>query len=46
MLNKETIRIEEALNVTFDESLPKPKSSSSVEDDRIDEPIVHDLNGS
>ncbi|GJX52024.1 putative reverse transcriptase domain-containing protein [Tanacetum coccineum] len=27
-------------------SLPEPKSSSLVEDDRIDEPIVHDLNGS
>ncbi|GJV64131.1 hypothetical protein Tco_1474959 [Tanacetum coccineum] len=46
VLNKETIRIEESLNVTFDESLPEPKSSSSVEDDRIDEPIVQALNGS
>ncbi|GJU01323.1 retrovirus-related pol polyprotein from transposon TNT 1-94 [Tanacetum coccineum] len=27
------------------DSLPEPKSSSSVEDDRIDEPIVQDLNG-
>ncbi|GJT82771.1 retrovirus-related pol polyprotein from transposon TNT 1-94 [Tanacetum coccineum] len=44
VLNKETIRIEESLNVTFDESLPEPKSSFSLEDDRIDEPIVHDLN--
>ncbi|GJU77023.1 ribonuclease H-like domain-containing protein [Tanacetum coccineum] len=46
MLNKETMRIEESLNVTFNESLPEPKSSSSIEDDRIDEPIVQDLNGS
>ncbi|GJT70004.1 hypothetical protein Tco_1029290 [Tanacetum coccineum] len=46
VLNKETMRIEESLNVTFDESLPEPKSSSSVEDDRINEPIVQDLNGS
>ncbi|GJX39046.1 putative reverse transcriptase domain-containing protein [Tanacetum coccineum] len=46
VLNKETMRIEESLNVTFDESLPKPKSSPLVEDDRIDEPIVQDLNGS
>ncbi|GKA52003.1 hypothetical protein Tco_0745199 [Tanacetum coccineum] len=46
VLNKETMRIEESLNVTFDESLPEPKSSSSVEDDRIDEPIVQYLNGS
>ncbi|GJY55958.1 hypothetical protein Tco_0455073 [Tanacetum coccineum] len=40
------MRIEESLNVTFDESLPEPKSSSSVEDDRINEPIVQDLNRS
>ncbi|GKF57092.1 hypothetical protein Tco_0170629 [Tanacetum coccineum] len=40
------MRIEESLNVTFDESLLEPKSSSLVEDDRIDEPIVQDLNGS
>ncbi|GJR79237.1 retrovirus-related pol polyprotein from transposon TNT 1-94 [Tanacetum coccineum] len=46
VLNKETMKIEESLNVTFDESFPKPKSSSSVKDDRIDEPIVQDLNGS
>ncbi|GJW12432.1 retrovirus-related pol polyprotein from transposon TNT 1-94 [Tanacetum coccineum] len=46
MLNKETMRIEESLNVTLDESLPEPKSSSSTKDDRIDEPIVQDLNGS
>ncbi|GJR94642.1 retrovirus-related pol polyprotein from transposon TNT 1-94 [Tanacetum coccineum] len=46
VLNKETMKIEESLNVTFDDSLPEPKSSSSVEDDRIDEPIFQDLNGS
>nr|GEX41420.1 UBN2 domain-containing protein [Tanacetum cinerariifolium] len=40
VLNKETMRIEESLNVTFNESFPKPK------DDMIDEPIVQDLNGS
>ncbi|GJR31078.1 putative reverse transcriptase domain-containing protein [Tanacetum coccineum] len=40
------MRIEESLNVTFDESLPEPKSSPSVEDDKINEPIVQDLNGS
>ncbi|GKB25085.1 retrotransposon protein [Tanacetum coccineum] len=45
VLNKETMRIKESLNVTFNESLPEPKSSPSVEDDRINEPIVHDLNG-
>ncbi|GJY68309.1 retrovirus-related pol polyprotein from transposon TNT 1-94 [Tanacetum coccineum] len=42
LLNMETMRIEESLNVTFDESLPGPKLSSSVEDDRIDEPIVQE----
>ncbi|GKD82039.1 hypothetical protein Tco_1348878 [Tanacetum coccineum] len=46
VLNKETMRIKESLNISFDESLPEPKSSSSIEDDRIDEPIVQDLNGS
>ncbi|GKA21303.1 retrovirus-related pol polyprotein from transposon TNT 1-94 [Tanacetum coccineum] len=40
VLNKGTMRIEESLNVTFDESLPEPKTSSSVEDDRIIEPVV------
>ncbi|GKA42150.1 hypothetical protein Tco_0734810 [Tanacetum coccineum] len=46
VLNKETVKSEESLNVTFDESFPEPKSSPSVEDDRIDEPIAQDLNGS
>ncbi|GKB21485.1 retrovirus-related pol polyprotein from transposon TNT 1-94 [Tanacetum coccineum] len=46
VLNKETIRIEESHNVTFDESFPEPKSSPSVEDDKIDETIVQNLNGS
>ncbi|GKD53813.1 hypothetical protein Tco_1287200 [Tanacetum coccineum] len=46
VLNKETIRIEESLNVTFDESLLEPKSSPSVENDRINDTIVQDLNGS
>ncbi|GKF97419.1 hypothetical protein Tco_0293240 [Tanacetum coccineum] len=40
------MRIEESLNVTFDEILFEPKLSSSVKDDRMDEPIVQDLNGS
>ncbi|GJR67161.1 hypothetical protein Tco_0013226 [Tanacetum coccineum] len=40
------MRIEESLNVTFDESLPEPKLSPLEEDDRIDEPIIQDLNGS
>nr|GEX82080.1 integrase, catalytic region, zinc finger, CCHC-type, peptidase aspartic, catalytic [Tanacetum cinerariifolium] len=32
--------IEQSLNVTFDESLPEPKSSPSVEDDKIIEPMA------
>ncbi|GJR18416.1 hypothetical protein Tco_0966943 [Tanacetum coccineum] len=40
------MRIEKSLNVTFDESLPEPKSSPSIEDDMINELIVQDLNGS
>ncbi|GKD59063.1 retrovirus-related pol polyprotein from transposon TNT 1-94 [Tanacetum coccineum] len=46
VLNKESMRIQESLNVTFDERLLEPKSSPSVEDDTINEPIVQDLNGS
>ncbi|GJV70897.1 retrovirus-related pol polyprotein from transposon TNT 1-94 [Tanacetum coccineum] len=46
VLDKEIMRIVESLNVTFDESLPEPKSFSLVEDDRIYEPIVQELNGS
>ncbi|GJX15437.1 hypothetical protein Tco_0216269 [Tanacetum coccineum] len=46
VINKETMRIKEYLNVTFDESLTEPKSSPLVEDNRISEPIVKDLNGS
>ncbi|GJV92953.1 hypothetical protein Tco_1540766 [Tanacetum coccineum] len=40
MLNKETMRIEESLNVTFDESMHEPKSSPLVEDDRIIDHVV------
>ncbi|GJY30166.1 retrotransposon protein [Tanacetum coccineum] len=42
VLNKEIMRIEESLNVTFDESFPEPKSSPSIEDGRIIEPIDQD----
>ncbi|GJS55621.1 hypothetical protein Tco_0628983 [Tanacetum coccineum] len=46
VLNKKIIRIEESLNVTFDESFPEPKSSPSIEDDRINDPVFQDLNWS
>ncbi|GJW41689.1 retrovirus-related pol polyprotein from transposon TNT 1-94 [Tanacetum coccineum] len=39
-LNKETMIIEESLNVSFDECFPEPKSSPLVKDDRIIEPVV------
>ncbi|GJV72865.1 hypothetical protein Tco_1492860 [Tanacetum coccineum] len=39
------MRTKESLNVTFNENFPELKSSPSVEDDRIDEPVVQDLNG-
>ncbi|GJT25810.1 hypothetical protein Tco_0895747 [Tanacetum coccineum] len=42
VLNKETMRIEESLNMAFDESLPEPKSSPSGEDDEIQEQVVQD----
>ncbi|GJW89616.1 hypothetical protein Tco_0167169 [Tanacetum coccineum] len=38
--------VEESIIVFFDESLLHPKSSPLVEYDRINEPIVQDLNGS
>ncbi|GJU17755.1 retrovirus-related pol polyprotein from transposon TNT 1-94, partial [Tanacetum coccineum] len=46
VLKKEIMRIKESLNVTFDESLLEPKSSPLVEDDRINETVVQDFNGS
>ncbi|GJR29510.1 retrovirus-related pol polyprotein from transposon TNT 1-94 [Tanacetum coccineum] len=39
ILNKETIRIEESLNVRFDESLP-PKPSPLVDDDIIESQVI------
>ncbi|GKC22127.1 retrovirus-related pol polyprotein from transposon TNT 1-94 [Tanacetum coccineum] len=39
ILNKETIRVEESLNVRFDES-PPPKSSTLVDDDIIESQII------
>ncbi|GKA47871.1 retrovirus-related pol polyprotein from transposon TNT 1-94 [Tanacetum coccineum] len=39
ILNKETMRIEESLNVRFDES-PPPKSSPLVDDDIIESQII------
>nr|GEV30110.1 hypothetical protein [Tanacetum cinerariifolium] len=36
------MRIEESLNIIFDECLPEPKSSPSIKDDRINDPIFQD----
>ncbi|GJZ45395.1 retrovirus-related pol polyprotein from transposon TNT 1-94 [Tanacetum coccineum] len=40
VLNKETLKIEESLDVTFDESLPKSRTSPLVDDDMIEEQVV------
>ncbi|GJU36844.1 hypothetical protein Tco_1185198 [Tanacetum coccineum] len=40
VLNKETLKIEESLNVTFDESLPKSRTSPLVDDDMIEEQAI------
>ncbi|GJS33109.1 hypothetical protein Tco_0531491 [Tanacetum coccineum] len=45
-LGHTNMRIEESLNVNFDESLPKPKSVPLVEVQNINELIVQDLHGS
>ncbi|GJR35602.1 hypothetical protein Tco_1211286 [Tanacetum coccineum] len=41
-----TSQSSEIVERTHHKSLPEPKSSSSVEDDRINEPTLQDLNGS
>ncbi|GJS14237.1 hypothetical protein Tco_0408709 [Tanacetum coccineum] len=40
VLNKETLKIEESLDVTFDESLPKSRTSPLVDDDMIEEQAI------
>ncbi|GJT23148.1 hypothetical protein Tco_0893085 [Tanacetum coccineum] len=40
ILNKETLKVEESINVTFDESLPKSRTSPLVDDDMIEEQAV------
>ncbi|GJT45249.1 hypothetical protein Tco_0953964 [Tanacetum coccineum] len=40
VLNKETLKTEESLNVTFDESLPKSRTLPLVDDDVIEEHVV------
>ncbi|GKD17360.1 retrovirus-related pol polyprotein from transposon TNT 1-94 [Tanacetum coccineum] len=41
VLNKETLKIEESLNVTFDESLPKSRTSPLVDDELIEEQAIY-----
>ena len=43
MLNKETVRVEESLNVTFDESPPPSKTSPLVDDDLVDSQVVNQI---
>jgi hypothetical protein len=40
VLNKETLRVEESLNVTFDESLPPSKTSPLVDDDLVESQAI------
>ncbi|GKE21889.1 hypothetical protein Tco_1433401, partial [Tanacetum coccineum] len=40
ILNKHTMKVEESLNVTFDESPPPPKTSPLVYDDLIEEETI------
>lgn len=40
VLNKETLRVEESLNVTFDESPPPSKTSPFVDDDLVESQAI------
>lgn len=43
VLNKETLRVEESLNVTFDESPPPSKTSPLVDDDLVESQVVNQI---
>ncbi|GJX26576.1 hypothetical protein Tco_0232872 [Tanacetum coccineum] len=45
VLNKETLKIKVSLNVTLDESLPKPRISPLVDDDVIQEHAIQNHDG-
>nr|GEW77903.1 retrovirus-related Pol polyprotein from transposon TNT 1-94 [Tanacetum cinerariifolium] len=40
ILNKQTMKVEESLNVTFDETLPPPKTSPLEDDDLVEEEAI------
>nr|GEW90726.1 alpha/beta hydrolases superfamily protein [Tanacetum cinerariifolium] len=40
ILNKQTMKVEESLNVTFDETPPPPKTSTLVDDDLVEEEAI------
>ena len=42
VLNKETLRVEESLNITFDESPPPSKTSPLVDDDLVESQAMDD----
>nr|GEU46516.1 retrovirus-related Pol polyprotein from transposon TNT 1-94 [Tanacetum cinerariifolium] len=46
-LNKQTMKVEESLNVTFDETLPPPKTSPLEDDELVEEEAIESafLNG-
>jgi hypothetical protein len=43
VLNKETLRVEESLNVTFDESQPPSNTSPLVDDDLVESQVFNQL---
>ncbi|GJX14329.1 copia protein [Tanacetum coccineum] len=42
ILNKQTIKVEKSLNVTFDETLPPPKTSPLEDDELVEEEAIED----
>ncbi|GJT67617.1 hypothetical protein Tco_1019097 [Tanacetum coccineum] len=40
ILNKQTMKVEESLNVTFDETPPPPKTSPLEDDDLVEEEAI------
>nr|GEY93359.1 copia protein [Tanacetum cinerariifolium] len=43
ILNKQTVRVKESFNVTFDETPPSPKTSPLEDDDLVEEEVVEEL---
>ncbi|GJW22052.1 hypothetical protein Tco_0032674 [Tanacetum coccineum] len=43
LLNKQTMKVEESLNVTFDETPPPPKTSPLEDDELVEEEAIEDV---